>query len=484
MKTMLLTFIASMLLVNVSAQEVTSISNNDLQYIKSFFAANFIKTPVTEAGKTRSERFDYEITPEAIIVYKTELGATANGDHWYYLPLGSIRIQNYGPNLNYFQEAHSIWLEHKKGTLPHGLAKKFTKISDATYNSGWLNIPFKYNSYRDLDRLRDILDPPVQTNKTTPTRPATANKEIYNFNASILRDLFEIASQLNDNNMEAVMKAADYTLERATSQSSPLYKYDHETKRGLYLIYEHDNTTSLHILKAPFLGIELDDIMEDLEANGIEYAGTETDEESDQYYFTKEGSEYTFGLEEQKVGPFKYIYLYKLIEKIKNTPATEIDMFSGINFSHLESIFENNNSFTLKGKKYSTQKKSEVASFLNTQMETAYISADKNRLSFVTLGKIDFANRAIAFMEKDDALYIKINLPLNGTCDYGLKEIRVPKAIVSEPQSKGTDNGYYVSFAYDYSCAGIQYKYITVYIADTEMESYALIKRYLEEGTD
>jgi hypothetical protein len=125
-----------------------------------------------------------------------------------------------------------------------------------------------------------------------------------------------------------------------------------------------------------------------------------------------------------------------------------------------------------------------VASFFNEQMESAFTRADKNQLSFVTLGKIDFANRAIAFMVKDDALYIKINLPLNGTCDYGLKEIKVSNAIVSEPQSKGTDNGYYVSFAYDYSCAGIQYTYLTVYIEDTKMVSYDLIKKYLEKVPD
>jgi hypothetical protein len=111
------------------------------------------------------------------------------------------------------------------------------------------------------------------------------------------------------------MKAWDYTLEETPNKSSPVYKYVHETKRGIFHISEHDDTTSLHILKALFLGIELGDIMEDLEANGIEYAGTETDEESDQYYFAKEGSDYTFRLEEYKAGPFKYLYLYKLTEK-------------------------------------------------------------------------------------------------------------------------------------------------------------------------
>jgi hypothetical protein len=171
MKTTLLTLIASMLLVIVSGQEATAISNNDLQYIKSFFATNFIKTPVTEAGKSLSERFDYEITPEAIIVYKTELEATGDVDHRYYLPLGSIRIPTYGANMNYFQEAHSIWFEQIKETLPHGFAKKFTKTSDTPYKSGWLNVPFKYNNYRDLDKLKEILEPAEQTNKTTRTRP-------------------------------------------------------------------------------------------------------------------------------------------------------------------------------------------------------------------------------------------------------------------------------------------------------------------------
>lgn len=74
---------------------------------------------------------------------------------------------------------------------------------------------------------------------------------------------------------------------------------------------------------------------------------------------------------------------------------------------------------------FSTAQK--FADVLNANMSTAHIGAAGNYsvYDFRSLGKIELAKRSVAFMEKDGELYVRINIPMNGDCDYGLKTFKV-----------------------------------------------------------
>ena len=98
----------------------------------------------------------------------------------------------------------------------------------------------------------------------------------------------------------------------------------------------------------------------------------------------------------------------------------------------------------------------ELAAALNKGIRSAKINFLDPRYSFNITGSTSFTYSSIEFFTKNNELYIRMNFPQNGTCDYGLKET---KAILTK-QFGYSRTTYYIAFKYQYSCNSINYETI------------------------
>jgi hypothetical protein len=108
-----------------------------------------------------------------------------------------------------------------------------------------------------------------------------------------------------------------------------------------------------------------------------------------------------------------------------------------------------------------------LADYLNSKMWRVTLEAPNSTYEFNILGKIDFDRKSFKFTAKDNMLYIKMHIPKNGECDYGLKEIR------AEYKTNGhmTDTGggttkyyYSIEFNFPYECNGTKYSYLDIMV--------------------
>jgi len=120
----------------------------------------------------------------------------------------------------------------------------------------------------------------------------------------------------------------------------------------------------------------------------------------------------------------------------------------------------------------------EIADAMNARIDSAIIgySTDKYRIS--VHGTMDLDRRSMRFITKENVLYLQLNIPRNGDCDYGLKEI---KARLIGPQRRGSDY-FYFSFDYLYKCQGKVYSCVVVYFHPNEGFNYDGLRAWFDKN--
>ncbi|RZL46759.1 MAG: hypothetical protein EOP00_14010 [Pedobacter sp.] len=101
----------------------------------------------------------------------------------------------------------------------------------------------------------------------------------------------------------------------------------------------------------------------------------------------------------------------------------------------------------------------EFADAVNPNIRWADLNFSNPAYKFDVKGSIDMDKPSIKFISKQNVLYIQMNIPRNGQCDYGLKEV---KAKWTGQAGQG-DGYFYYTFAYEYICEPNTYKSIYVY---------------------
>lgn len=99
---------------------------------------------------------------------------------------------------------------------------------------------------------------------------------------------------------------------------------------------------------------------------------------------------------------------------------------------------------------------------------------DKSYRMAVT-GKTSFERSSLEFVVKDDKIQLRMNIPLNGTCDYGLTNV---DAKLSGQYGTGPKY-FYVAFKYFRECNDIRYQNIYVFFnreVDNEKERQAAVE--------
>jgi hypothetical protein len=165
--------------------------------------------------------------------------------------------------------------------------------------------------------------------------------------------------------------------------------------------------------------------------------------------------------------------------KIEDSIGT--DIFDGFDFESLpyfyNEMYKNTNSFWFGNEVYTIENATDFANFLNKNCYAALHWQGKDKYQFEEVGKTDFNKKSIEFTVKNDKLHLKANIPLNGNCDYGLKEFPVMDSDSSETRETADTKVYYFTLNFEYECNGVNYKYLTVFIEDKTLSSYTTVKK-------
>lgn len=131
-----------------------------------------------------------------------------------------------------------------------------------------------------------------------------------------------------------------------------------------------------------------------------------------------------------------------------------------------ENLAKSENSTTIQSDSSSDQDKSnyqfsnvqDLAVALNNGVRSARINFKPPSYSFNITGKTDFDRSSIEFFTKNNQMYLRMNIPRNGSCDYGLKET---KAILTGQYGSG-GKSFYIAFKYKYDCNSEEFE--TIYV--------------------
>ncbi|MDQ7948533.1 MAG: hypothetical protein AAGB30_10835 [Pedobacter sp.] len=108
----------------------------------------------------------------------------------------------------------------------------------------------------------------------------------------------------------------------------------------------------------------------------------------------------------------------------------------------------------------------EVADAINQNFIGASLVGRVN-FRFDVRGKIDFNKRSIRMISKGNVLYIQMNIPRNGSCDYGLKEV---KAVWRDGIIRHGSSYYDFVLEYKFECNGVKYDGVGLYFKSDQME--------------
>lgn len=161
----------------------------------------------------------------------------------------------------------------------------------------------------------------------------------------------------------------------------------------------------------------------------------------------------------------------------KNADPTSYFMPFEESMAFMDGINKYLNSFVLDNVEYTISNTTDFANFLNKNCYAALHWQGKDNYQFDVVGKTDFSKKSVEFIVKNDKLYLKANIPLNGNCDYGLKEISVIDDDNSKTHETKETKIYYLTLGFDYECNGVAYKYLTVYIEDKTLSSFEKVKQ-------
>jgi len=101
----------------------------------------------------------------------------------------------------------------------------------------------------------------------------------------------------------------------------------------------------------------------------------------------------------------------------------------------------------------------QIAAAMNQKMFKATLGNEGSSYKFEVFGSMNLDKRSIRFIDKNGILYLQVNIPRNGQCDYGLKEF-----IAEYGGTTGWgDDYFYLIFAFDYECSNTLYKSLNVH---------------------
>jgi hypothetical protein len=163
----------------------------------------------------------------------------------------------------------------------------------------------------------------------------------------------------------------------------------------------------------------------------------------------------------------------------KNEDSKINDPFPMISMKDIDALIKSvlfDNNIYMNGTEYTIANVTDFANFLNKNTFAAILWQAKNQYKFELIGKTDFSKKSVEFTVKEGKLNVKANIPLNGNCDYGLKEFPVIDYDNSKTYKTGETQAYYLQLNFDYECNGIIYKYLTIYIQDETLSSYEKVK--------
>ena len=165
--------------------------------------------------------------------------------------------------------------------------------------------------------------------------------------------------------------------------------------------------------------------------------------------------------------------IYKKKEDNNADPTTEF-----LDFEKTMELYNAlNKIFVIDNTEYIILNTTDFANFLNKNCYAALHWQGKDNYQFDVVGKTDFSKKSLEFIVKNDKLYLKANIPLNGNCDYGLKEFEVVDADNSETLETADTKIYYLTLKFNYECNGINYSKLTIYIEDKTLSSYEKVKK-------
>lgn len=116
---------------------------------------------------------------------------------------------------------------------------------------------------------------------------------------------------------------------------------------------------------------------------------------------------------------------------------------------------------------------------LNHTIIKAGIGFSNPVYNFDTFGKTNLDNRSIEFFTKENKLQIRMNIPRNGVCDYGMKEIAAKYSGSGTVEYSNGKRGFYLKFKYSYSCNETTYEELFIYFYRKEEEVIEAIIKFL-----
>lgn len=115
---------------------------------------------------------------------------------------------------------------------------------------------------------------------------------------------------------------------------------------------------------------------------------------------------------------------------------------------------------------------------MNAKISSANIGFSNPSYKFEVLGSMNMDKRSVRFISKDNILYVQMNIPRNGECDYGFKEV---KALWTSQAGAGPSY-FYLTFDYTYNCNGSVYKGLYIDFTPTATFTKAGVETWVRKN--
>jgi hypothetical protein len=243
-----------------------------------------------------------------------------------------------------------------------------------------------------------------------------------------IEELHGLTDILTLNNHQSVLEKKGMKFERNDTQSGS-YIYKKNDYVSLYVNYEDGKLTSVHFVSSP---------------QKFYKAVAEI----------KDNSAFTYSSEKASGNGKLTYYKYKGHSMSTNDNYYRVTMWP----KEPETSSSTSTTTTIKPSTSITSTSSpenyysakEIADVMNANMQSANIGFASPNYKFEVKGSMNLDKRSIRFISKANVLYLQMNIPRNGECDYGLKEVKAKWT----GQTGSGSSYFYFTFDYAYSCNG------------------------------
>jgi hypothetical protein len=242
-------------------------------------------------------------------------------------------------------------------------------------------------------------------------------------------ELHELTDIITLDNHRSILEKRGFKFEKNDKESGS-FIYKKNDYVSFYVNYENGKLTSVHFLSSP-----------------------------QKFYKAiaeiKDNSNFTYSSEKTSgTGKLKY-YKYKGHSMSTNDNYYRVTMWPKETTTSTTTASSTTTVVPTIENYYSAK---EIADAMNANIGWADIGFS-TPYKFEVKGSMNMDKRSIRFISKENILYVQMNIPRNGECDYGLKEVKAKWT-----SQAGTGSSYfYLTFDYLYSCNGQDYKGVYVY---------------------